>query len=175
MLYPSVVSELVYERFAEMEITAGTDPFKLFQSWYDEAVEQEINDPDAIALASVNSEGVPSVRMVLLRRWSSEGFLFFTNYNSRKSQELVATGNAAFCVHWKSLRRQVRVVGNISYSSTEQSDDYFNSRGRGNQIGTWASKSQPLASRENLLAEVANYEKLFPGKVDRPAPGVVFA
>ena len=97
-----------------MQIEAGTDPFTLFDSWYAEAVEAEINDPDAIALASVDPDGMPSVRMVLLRQWSREGFFFFTNYESRKSGELLATGKAAFCLHWKSLRRQVRVVGHVS-------------------------------------------------------------
>jgi pyridoxamine 5'-phosphate oxidase len=152
-----------------MEMAAGTDPFTLFQAWYDEAVKTEINDPDAIALASVNANGMPSVRMVLLRRWSSAGFLFFTNYESRKADELLATGKAAFCLHWKSLRRQIRVVGSVSRASDAESDEYFYSRGRGNQIGAWASaQSQPLASRDALLAEVARVEQRFPDAVERP-------
>ena len=152
-----------------MEIASGTDPFTLFQSWYDEAAETEINDPDAIALASVDSNGMPSVRMVLLRRWSSDGFLFFTNYESRKAEELVATGKAAFCMHWKSLRRQVRVIGVVSKATTEQSNEYFDSRGRGSQIGAWASaQSKPLASRDVLEAEVRSVEKKFPSVVGRP-------
>ena len=117
-----------------MQIEAGTDPLTLFDSWYAEAVEAEINDPDAIALASVDPDGMPSVRMVLLRQWSREGFFFFTNYESRKSGELLATGKAAFCLHWKSLRRQVRVVGHVSKASPERSDGYFASRGRGSRI-----------------------------------------
>ena len=152
-----------------MEIAAGTDPFALFQTWYDEAVKTEINDPDAIALASVNADGMPSVRMVLLRRWSSAGFLFFTNYESRKADELLATANAAFCMHWKSLRRQIRVVGTVSQATVAESDEYFHSRGRGNQIGAWASaQSRPLASRGALLAEVARVEQQFPDAVQRP-------
>jgi len=152
-----------------MEIAAGTDPFALFQTWYDEAVKTEINDPDAIALASVNADGMPSVRMVLLRRWSAAGFLFFTNYESRKADELLATGKAAFCLHWKSLRRQIRVVGSVSQASDADSDEYFYSRGRGNQIGAWASaQSRPLASRDALLAEVARVEQQFPDAVQRP-------
>ena len=91
-----------------MQIEPGTNPFTLFDSWYNEAVKAEINDPDAIALASVNTDGMPSVRMVLLRQWSDEGFFFFTNYESRKAGELFATGKVAFCLHWKSLRRQIR-------------------------------------------------------------------
>ena len=152
-----------------MEISAGTDPFELFQTWFDEAVTAEINDPDAIALASVNADGMPSVRMVLLRRWSEDGFLFFTNYQSRKSGELLATGKAAFCMHWKSLRKQVRVTGQVGKATAAQSDAYFNSRGRGSQIGAWASaQSQPLGSRAELMAQVEAHDKKFPDAVTRP-------
>ena len=152
-----------------MEISAGTDPFELFQTWFDEAVPAEINDPDAIALASVNAEGMPSVRMVLLRQWSEDGFLFFTNYQSRKSGELLATGKAAFCMHWKSLRKQVRVTGQVGKATAAQSDAYFNSRGRGSQIGAWASaQSQPLGSRAELMAQVEAHDKKFPDAVTRP-------
>ena len=152
-----------------MEISAGTDPFVLFQTWFDEAVTAEINDPDAIALASVNADGMPSVRMVLLRQWSEDGFLFFTNYQSRKSGELLATGKAAFCMHWKSLRKQVRVTGQVGKATAAQSDAYFNSRGRGSQIGAWASaQSQPLGSRAELMAQVEAHDKKFPNAVTRP-------
>ena len=152
-----------------MEISAGTDPFVLFQTWFDEAVTAEINDPDAIALASVNADGMPSVRMVLLRQWSKDGFLFFTNYQSRKSGELLATGKAAFCMHWKSLRKQVRVTGQVGKATAAQSDAYFNSRGRGSQIGAWASaQSQPLGSRAELMAQVKAHDKKFPDAVTRP-------
>ena len=152
-----------------MEISAGTDPFELFQTWFDEAVTAEINDPDAIALASVNADGMPSVRMVLLRQWSEDGFLFFTNYQSRKSGELLATGKAAFCMHWKSLRKQVRVTGQVGKATAAQSDAYFNSRGRGSQIGAWASaQSQPLGSRAELMAQVEVQDKEFPDSVTRP-------
>ena len=152
-----------------MEISAGTDPFELFQTWFDEAVTAEINDPDAIALASVNADGMPSVRMVLLRQWSEDGFLFFTNYQSRKSGELLATGKAAFCMHWKSLRKQVRVTGQVGKATAAQSDIYFNSRGRGSQIGAWASaQSQPLGSRAELMAQVEAHDKKFPDAVTRP-------
>ena len=152
-----------------MEISAGTDPFELFQTWFDEAVTAEINDPDAIALASVNADGMPSVRMVLLRQWSEDGFLFFTNYQSRKSGELLATGKAAFCMHWKSLRKQVRVTGQVDKATAAQSDAYFNSRGRGSQIGAWASaQSQPLGSRAELMAQVEAHDKKFPVGVTRP-------
>ena len=152
-----------------MEISAGTDPFELFQTWFNEAVTAEINDPDAIALAPVNADGMPSVRMVLLRQWSKDGFLFFTNYQSRKSGELLATGKAAFCMHWKSLRKQVRVTGQVGKATAAQSDAYFNSRGRGSQIGAWASaQSQPLGSRAELMAQVEAHDKKFPDAVTRP-------
>jgi len=152
-----------------MEIAAGTNPFNLFQSWFDEAVAAEINDPDAIALASVKADGMPSVRMVLLRQWSEDGFLFFTNYESRKAGELLATGKAAFCMHWKSLRKQIRVTGQVRKASAAQSDAYFKSRGRGSQIGAWASEqSRPLPSRAALMAKVDEFDKKFPNSVQRP-------
>ena len=120
-------------------------------------------------MASVNADGMPSVRMVLLRQWSEDGFLFFTNYQSRKSGELLATGKAAFCMHWKSLRKQVRVTGQVGKATAAQSDAYFNSRGRGSQIGAWASaQSQPLGSRAELMAQVEAHDKKFPDAVTRP-------
>ena len=152
-----------------MEIAADTNPFNLFQSWFNEAVTTEINDPDAIALASVNADGMPSVRMVLLRQWSEDGFLFFTNYESRKAGELLATGKAAFCMHWKSLRKQIRVTGRVRKASAAQSDAYFDSRGRGSQIGAWASdQSRPLESRAALMARVDEFDKKFSNSVQRP-------
>ena len=152
-----------------MEIAAGTNPFNLFQTWFDEAVAEEINDPDAIALASVNADGMPSVRMVLLRQWSEDGFLFFTNYRSRKAGELLATGKAAFCMHWKSLRKQIRVTGRVRKATPAQSDAYFASRGRGSQVGAWASdQSRPLESRAALMVKVDEFDKKFPGAVQRP-------
>ena len=152
-----------------MQIETGTDPFALFQTWFDEAVANEINDPDAMALASVDANGMPSVRMVLLKEWSPEGFVFYTNYESRKSGELMATGKAAFCMHWKSLRRQVRVVGPVSKVSADQSDAYFATRGRGSRVGAWASaQSTPLYSRETLAAKVADIDAAYPDDVPRP-------
>ena len=152
-----------------MNIAAGTDPFSLFQSWYDEAVEAEVNDPDAMALATVDKGGMPSVRMVLLKEWAPDGFVFYTNYESRKSGELDATGKAAFCIHWKSLRRQVRVVGPVSRVDAARSDAYFASRGRGSRIGAWASaQSRPLDSCDSLAAAVAEVEARFPDDVPRP-------
>jgi pyridoxamine 5'-phosphate oxidase len=104
-----------------------------------------------------------------LRRWSEDGFLFFTNYESRKAGELLATGKAAFCMHWKSLRKQIRVIGQVRRATTAQSDAYFDSRGRGSQIGAWASEqSRPLASRASLMARVDEFNKKFPDSVQRP-------
>jgi pyridoxamine-phosphate oxidase len=152
-----------------MEIAPNTDPFTLFQTWFDEAVAAEINDPDAMAIATVDESGMPSVRMVLLKEWSPAGFVFYTNYESRKSGELNATGKAAFCLHWKSLRRQVRVVGNVTKASDAQSDAYYATRGRGSRIGAWSSRqSEPLESREALAAAVAETEARFADEVPRP-------
>lgn len=146
------------------------DPFALFDSWFEEAKAAEINDPDAMALASVDENGMPSVRMVLLKEVSEEGFVFYTNYNSRKSREILATGKAAFVMHWKSLRRQVRVVGQIEQVPAAQSDAYFATRHRGSRIGAWASaQSTPLAKRADLEAEVAAIEAKFAdADVSRP-------
>ena len=145
------------------------DPYELFDSWFAEAKASEINDPDAMAIASVDSAGMPSVRMVLLKEVVPEGFVFYTNYNSRKSAELLATGKASFVMHWKSLRRQVRVCGQVAQVPAEQSDVYFSSRPRGSRIGAWASdQSKPLASRQELQAAVAATEARYNDDIPRP-------
>ena len=142
-----------------MEISAGTDPFTLFQSWYDDAARTEINDPDAMAIASVDKEGMPSVRMVLLRGWSPDGFLFFTNYESRKSDELLTTGKAAFCIHWKSQRRQVRVVGAISKATAEQSDEYFSNRPLESKLGAIISNQSSVIPLDyDFIAKIEEYK-----------------
>ena len=145
------------------------DPYQLFDSWFAEAKEAEINDPDAMAIASVDSSGMPSVRMVLLKEIVPEGFVFYTNYTSRKSAELLATGKATFVMHWKSLRRQVRVCGQIEKVSAAQSDAYFNSRPRGSRVGAWASdQSKPLATRQILQDAVADVEANYGEDIPRP-------
>lgn len=145
------------------------DPFELFGEWFEEAKASEINDPDAMAIASVSEDGMPSVRMVLLKQWSKEGFIFFTNYDGRKGDELLATGKAAFVMHWKSLRRQVRVTGTVAPVDGAVSDAYFARRPRGSQIGAWASiQSRPLATRAELAARVAQIEEQYPDEVPRP-------
>jgi len=147
----------------------NTDPFILFKQWFDEAKDTEINDPDAIALASVDETGMPSVRMVLLKEILPEGFVFYTNYTSRKSGELLATGKAAFVLHWKSLRRQIRVTGTVEQVPEAQSDAYFQTRSRGSRIGAWASQqSQPLNSRAELADAVNQLENTYADEVPRP-------
>jgi pyridoxamine 5'-phosphate oxidase len=142
-------------------IFAGADPFALAQAWLTEAEAAEPNDPNAIALATVDAKGLPNVRMVLLKEIESEGqgggaFVFYTNYGSIKGQEIAASGKAAFVLHWKSLRRQIRVRGLTSREDGPQADAYFASRSLKSRLGAWASdQSQPLSSREALMAEAA--------------------
>jgi pyridoxamine 5'-phosphate oxidase len=137
-------------------IFAGDDPFVLAQRWLTEAEAAEINDPNAIALASVDADGLPNVRMVLLKEIEANAFVFYTNYTSAKGQEISASGKAAFVMHWKSLRRQIRVRGLVVREEGAQADAYYNSRSLQSRLGAWASQqSQPLASRGALMADVA--------------------
>lgn len=137
-------------------IFAGDDPFVLAQSWLDEAGKVEVNDPNAIALSTVDSDGLPNARMVLLKEIEADAFVFYTNYGSAKAQEIEATGKAAFVMHWKSLRRQIRVRGEVSKVEGQQADDYYESRSLQSKLGAWASdQSQPLESRAVLMAKVA--------------------
>ncbi len=137
-------------------IFAGTDPFEIAARWLDDARDSEPNDPNAIALATVDSTGMPNVRMVLLKEIEAQAFVFYTNYESTKAAELDSAGKAAFVMHWKSLRRQIRVRGTITRENGPQADEYYASRSLKSRLGAWASKqSQPLSSRTALLAEVA--------------------
>ncbi len=137
-------------------IFAGDDPFAIARAWMKEAEKSELNDPDAIALATVDAQGLPNVRMVLLRQIEDDAFVFFTNYDSKKGQEISASGKAAFVLHWKSLRRQIRVRGMVTREDGAQADDYFASRSLKSRLGAWASRqSQPLDSRASLMADVA--------------------
>lgn len=137
-------------------IFAGDDPFAIARSWLNEAAGRELNDPDAIALATVDETGLPNVRMVLLREIEDAGFVFYTNYGSQKAQEIEACGKAALVLHWKSIRRQVRVRGLVEKVEGEKADAYFASRSLKSRLGAWASRqSQPLESRGALMAEVA--------------------
>jgi pyridoxamine 5'-phosphate oxidase len=135
---------------------AGDDPFAIARAWLAEAEATEPNDPNAIALATVDTDGLPNVRMVLLKEIEADAFVFYTNYGSAKAREMTTSGKAAFVMHWKSLRRQVRVRGEISREDGPQADAYYASRSLKSRLGAWASvQSQPLASREALMAEVA--------------------
>lgn len=146
------------------------DPLTLFDAWYAEAKAAEVNDPDAMALATADANGAPSVRMVLLKGHGPEGFTFFTNTGSRKGDELTGNPQAALLFHWKSLRRQVRVEGPVAEVDAAEADAYFATRGRDSQLGAWASdQSRPLASRGEFLARIAKVTaKYLVGTVPRP-------
>jgi pyridoxamine 5'-phosphate oxidase len=152
--------------FAEEE-----EPFALFAAWMRDAEAKEPNDPNAMALATVDETGLPNVRMVLLKGFRPDGFVFFTNLESAKGRELLSTGKAALCFHWKSLRRQVRVRGSVAQVSAEEADEYFASRSRGSRIGAWASQqSRPLEGRFALEKAVARYTAKYAiGEIPRPA------
>ncbi|MGJ8623588.1 MAG: pyridoxamine 5'-phosphate oxidase [Yoonia sp.] len=136
-------------------IFAGDDPFAIAKEWLSAAQKTEINDPNAIALATVDDSGMPNVRMVLLKEIEDAAFVFYTNYESQKGQELIASGKSAFVLHWKSLARQIRVRGTVSKEDGPIADAYFKSRSLQSRLGAWAShQSQPLSSRGALMAEV---------------------
>ncbi|WP_022729956.1 pyridoxamine 5'-phosphate oxidase [Fodinicurvata sediminis] len=149
---------------------ADRDPFAFFGQWLEEARAKEPNDPNAMCIASVDANGMPSARMVLLKDFDLQGFVFYTNYQSRKGEQLLQTPKAALLFHWKSLRRQVRIEGGVEQVSDEEADAYFASRPRQSQIGAWASEqSRPLESRYALEKRVAALTaKYAVGKVPRP-------
>ncbi len=137
-------------------IFAGDDPFQLAREWLAEATHSEPNDANAIQLATVDKDGLPNVRTVLLKEIEEAAFVFYTNYGSAKGLELDASGKAAFVMHWKSLRRQIRVRGLVEREDGDKADAYYKSRALQSRVGAWASRqSQPLQSREALMAEVA--------------------
>jgi len=146
------------------------DPFQLFHHWLRDAEALEINDPDAMSLATVDETGMPDVRMVLLKGADENVFVFYTNYESRKGQEILVSMKAALCFHWKSLGRQVRVRGLVEKVSDEEADAYYASRPRGSRIGAWASRqSRPLESRFALEKAVAEYTLRYAvGSIPRP-------
>ena len=151
-------------------MAAADDPFALFDAWLSEAREKEPNDPEAMAFASADARGRPSVRMVLLRRYGPEGFGFFTNLDSRKGHELAENPYGALAIHWKSLRRQVRAEGRVEQVSGDEADSYFAGRSRESQIGSWASdQSRPLESRELFERRFEDMQSKFEGEtVPRP-------
>lgn len=153
---------------------AGDDPFDIARRWLAEAEKTEPNDPNAIALATVDENGMPDARMVLLKEIEGQGmeggFVFYTNYDSAKGRQIAATGKAAFVMHWKSLRRQIRVRGHVTRVEGAQADAYYNSRALQSRLGAWASRqSQPLESRAALAAEVAKLSLRYGTRPPRPA------
>ncbi len=151
-------------------VPENADPLETFAAWLEEAKASEPNDPTAMALATVGADGMPSLRMVLLKGFDDRGFVFYTNLGSRKGRQLESTAKAALCLHWKSLRRQVRIEGEVEPVSDAEADDYFESRPRDSKIGAWASRqSEPLEGRFVLERRIAKYAAKFTvGKVPRP-------
>ena len=147
------------------------NPFELFQKWFEEAKKKEINDPNALALGTANKKGIPSVRMVLLKGYNEKGFIFYTNLNSQKGNEIKDNPNASMCFHWKSLLRQIRIVGTLKQVDDETADEYYNSRAYDSRIGAWASKqSNILKSRAELLDALDDYKKKYKDKNNVPRP-----
>lgn len=160
---------------SENELTSGdfteqNEPFTLFAAWLREAETTEPNDPNAVALATVDKDGLPNVRMVLLKGFDSDGFVFYTNFESQKGKEILSQKKAAMCFHWKSLRRQVRLRGLVEVVSDKEADEYYKTRARGSRIGAWASKqSRPLEGRFALEKAVAEYTARYAiGDIPRP-------
>jgi pyridoxamine 5'-phosphate oxidase len=148
-------------------IFAGDDPFTLARAWLAEAEASEINDPNAIALSTVDADGLPNARVVLLKEIEPGAFVFYTNYESTKAREIEASGKAAFVMHWKSLRRQIRARGEVAREAGPKADAYYRSRSLQSRIGAWASRqSPPLRSRDSLMEEVARVAR---EKGDDPA------
>ena len=148
------------------------DPFELFEKWFAEAKKKEINDPNALALGTASKSGIPSVRMVLLKGFDKNGFVFYTNLNSQKGKELKENPNATMCFHWKSLLRQIRIVGSLRLVDDSTADEYYNTRAYESRIGAWASKqSSVLKSREELLSTLDNFKKKYNDKDKVPRPG----
>ncbi len=148
---------------------AGDDPFAIARAWLADAEVTEPNDPNAIALSTVDADGMPNARMVLLKEIEADAFVFYTNYDSAKGQELAQSGKAAFVMHWKSQRRQIRVRGTVVREDGPQADAYYASRSLKSRLGAWASKqSQPLSSRATLIGEVAKVTATKGINPDRP-------
>jgi pyridoxamine 5'-phosphate oxidase len=147
------------------------NPIDLFKNWFKKAEEKEINDPNAVALGTADQNNQPSVRMVLLKGLSDKGFVFYTNFNSRKGNDLKINQQASMCFHWKSLRRQVRVIGKVEQVTEKEADDYFNSRPYKNRVSAWASfQSEKLESRDFFLNKIKEFEKKYPDQSKVPRP-----
>ena len=147
------------------------DPFELFEKWFLEAKKKEINDPNALALGTASKDGTPSVRMVLLKGFDKNGFVFYTNLNSQKGNEIKENPKATMCFHWKSLLRQIRISGILKQVSNETADTYYNTRAYESRIGAWASKqSTVLDNRKNLLKRLGEFRKKYNDKENVPRP-----
>ena len=147
------------------------DPIKLFEEWFYQAKKTEINDPNALALATADKLGIPTVRMVLLKNFNNNGFIFYTNFNSKKSIDLKENPNASLCFHWKSLLRQIRITGKIYKVSEDEADAYYKTRSYGSRIGAWASnQSSILNNREDLYKSIEDYKKKYPNENNVPRP-----
>ena len=147
------------------------NPFVLFKHWMSEAEKKEINDPNAVALATVNETNQPDVRMVLLKEFNNNGFVFFTNLNSKKGSDLKKNPKASMCFHWKSLLRQVRISGDVSLISNNDADEYFNSRPYLSKIGAWSSnQSKPMEKRDSFLNKIEEYKNKFSDQNNVPRP-----
>ena len=147
------------------------DPFELFEKWFAEAKNNEINDPNALALGTASKEGIPSVRMVLLKGFDKNGFVFYTNLNSQKGNEIKDNPNATMCFHWKSLLRQIRITGTLNQVDDKVADNYYNTRAYESRIGAWASnQSSILKSRDELLNALKDFKKKYKDKDNVPRP-----
>ena len=147
------------------------NPIDLFKKWFAKAEETEINDPNAVAVATSSKNNQPNVRMVLLKGLSDKGFVFYTNFNSRKGSELKDNQKASMCFHWKSLRRQVRAIGKVEEVSSKEADEYFNSRSYLSRIGAWSSnQSKPMETRDAFLNKIEEYKNKFKDENNVPRP-----
>ena len=147
------------------------NPIDLFKKWFSEAEKSEINDPNAVAVATSDKDNQPNVRMVLLKGLNEKGFVFYTNFNSKKGEELKSNKKASMCFHWKSLRRQVRITGEATVIQNEEADKYYNSRAYESRIGAWASsQSQVMKNRNEFLNKIKEFEKKYPDEKKVPRP-----
>ena len=147
------------------------NPIVLFKKWFEVAQKSEINDPNALSLATSSSNGIPSVRMVLLKGLTEKGFVFYTNFNSKKGSDLKTNPKASMCFHWKSLRRQIRISGKTVVVDSKEADEYYNSRAYGSRIGAWASsQSQTMNNRNEFINKIKEFEKKYPDQKNVPRP-----
>ena len=147
------------------------NPIVLFKKWFEVAEKSEINDPNALSLATSSSNGIPSVRMVLLKGLTEKGFVFYTNFNSKKGSDLKTNPKASMCFHWKSLRRQIRISGKTVVVDNKEADEYYNSRAYDSRIGAWASsQSQTMNNRNEFINKIKEFEKKYPDQKNVPRP-----